>query len=218
MRIGQLFKKSRGWGGSGHVLTAPAGFPFLRLLGTGCAAPAAGQCLPLSTYLGLATGPGLLHILLLHSTSCALLTAQRPACLTSHLMFSKCALTKGIERQQLQVSCSSLSLIFRRKVIEGNHGFFLVYPTTSFGFFSAIFLFPPFTRQPPWQFPALHSSNERRNLFTHAFLHLISSAVAVEKRVHIIQKFRHDFMDLKIGSLLTSWCITVFQGCQDLFN
>lgn len=75
MRIGQLFRKSCGWGGSGHVLTAPAGFPFLRPLGTGCAAPAAGQCLPLSTYLGLGTGPGLLHILLLHSTSCALLTA-----------------------------------------------------------------------------------------------------------------------------------------------
>lgn len=50
MKIGQLFRKTRGFGVSGHVPTAPAGFLSLGPTGTGCAAPAAGQLIAFQSH------------------------------------------------------------------------------------------------------------------------------------------------------------------------
>ena len=102
MRIGQLFRKITWLGRLRACPDCTCRFPFLRPLGTGCAAPAVGQRLPLSTYLGLSTGPGLLYILLPRSTSSALLhSLERPACRSSHLMPSNHVPMKDTEKRHL---------------------------------------------------------------------------------------------------------------------
>lgn len=71
MKIGQLFRKARGFGDSGHVPTAPAGFLFLGRWALAALHLPQASALPFSHIPGAGrAGPGLLHILLCRDGIC----------------------------------------------------------------------------------------------------------------------------------------------------
>lgn len=107
MRIGQLFRKIAWLGRLRACPDCTCRFSFPEAAGHWLCCTCCGPAPAFSTFLGLGTGPGLLHILLPHSTPCSLFNnPERPACRTSHLMLYNCVPIEGTEMQQLFVPLS----------------------------------------------------------------------------------------------------------------